>query len=517
MIKRIELLIYSLVLLLASNQANAGILDFIKKKNAENKEQEPKKIILKTIVLEEELEKFKSSLQEENSNRLVFNGGSIDFGDYLNLVRDSHPDLVNADIDRKYASSKRLESQGAFDPSITTGNFFNRFNSSSAPGETQNNFSSDTSFNILTRYGAKIGAGAKYAVGDIKTPVSPTGDGGEYYLKLQVPLIRDAIYNSKNIKEKSAKLNEVMAEYEYFRKQLAIMEKASNDYWDWLAAHKILKVEQELYALVNGQVLFISQQVDHGTLPAISIVEAEREVKKRRGKTEKAKRKFQEYSLKLSKHLWTESGNPYQVPSSAQAPEHMKQPKDLDEEEIYRAKLDALLNRPEFYALNLARDISDLEKKLAKNQMLPALDAYLSPSVEAGNDGIGPALSAGFEFSLPLRVRAAQGQMQQADLKIQKLNVQERQLIQNVFLEVEDAASEIKTSYQRYLAAKKEYLLAKELERGEKARFDLGDSTLFVVIRRQRSRVEANVQLIQAIADYFKAVVKFRLVQGELL
>lgn len=463
---------------------------------------------------------FKNSLENFNMNLSapilsLTDSSTLTFANFISSVETNHPDIISAKLEKQIASSKRLESQGAFDPSINSRNSYNHFNSSSAPGVDQSAFTSDTSFDILTRQGAKFGLGAKYAEGDIKTPVSPTGDAGEYYIKLQIPLLRDSINNSSNIKEKSAKLNETIADFLLYRTQLKVIESASNAYWDWVAAKKTWDVENGLRDLINGQVAFVKEQAELGNLPQIATIEAERELQSRSGKVSSSLRTLQNTTINLSKFLWSENGHPSAMPDASQVPDLITPPQPLAIDDLQEAKLNSLIARPEFKALDLTREISRLEHKLAKNQILPRLDAYINQGIETGENSIGPTLEAGINLSLPLRVRSAKGQMQQAELKIKQLNLQERQLIQNVFMEIEDTASQINTAYSRYNAANNEYILSQKLEDAEQEIFAQGDSTLFVVIRRQRDTVAANIELIKTIADYYKALAKFSLVQGK--
>ncbi|MDD9898003.1 MAG: TolC family protein [Candidatus Melainabacteria bacterium] len=473
--------------------------------------------LLAKISLQDQLDEFKSSLFEDGSHPEVNDGATLDFDSFVQIVKVNHPDIVSAHISRDIAKSKRIEAQGAFDPSINSQDFFHRFNSSSDVGQSQEAFSSNTSLDFLTGYGAKFGLGARFAQGDIKTPISPTGDAGEYFVKAQIPLLRNAIYNSSSVKEKTAKLKEVIADYKLFLIQLKTLDSSIKAYWNWAANKRILDVETDLLNLVNGQVSFVEDQASLGNIARISIVEAEREVQKRQSKVNLALRLFQQSSLDLSQYIWSQEGTPYAIPSEKQVPKDLPVPEALNKDQVNEAKLNALELRPEFKALGLSRDISDLERKLARNQMLPQLDAYISSGIETGGDSIGPGYEAGFNISLPLRVRKAKGQKQQAEFKIKQLNLEERKLIQAVFLEIEDSASAVDTAYQRYLAAKQEYELSRQLEEGEEERFKLGDSTLFLVIRRQRATVAANVELIKTIADYHKARIRFRLVQGQLV
>jgi outer membrane protein TolC len=83
---------------------------------------------------------------------------------------------------------------------------------------------------------------------------------------------------------------------------------------------------------------------------------------------------------------------------------------------------------------------------------------------------------------------------------------------QRISTEVLDALSAINTAYGRYQAAEQEVVLAQRLEEGERTRFQLGDSTLFLVNQRERATAEARSKLIEIQAEYEQAVATFRTV-----
>ena len=88
---------------------------------------------------------------------------------------------------------------------------------------------------------------------------------------------------------------------------------------------------------------------------------------------------------------------------------------------------------------------------------------------------------------------------------------------QNIYLDIENSASIVNNNYNKYIAAKNNFELSQKLEQGEIDRFELGDGTLFLVIRRQRSRVEANIEMLKAKAECLIALQNFKLIQGQLL
>ena len=58
--------------------------------------------------------------------------------------------------------------------------------------------------------------------------------------------------------------------------------------------------------------------------------------------------------------------------------------------------------------------------------------------------------------------------------------------------------------------------LAKKLEEGEREKFRLGDSTLFLVNSRERSSAEAQMKLIDLKVKYHKAVLIYKAVTAQL-
>ena len=74
----------------------------------------------------------------------------------------------------------------------------------------------------------------------------------------------------------------------------------------------------------------------------------------------------------------------------------------------------------------------------------------------------------------------------------------------------------VNTSYDRHKAALEEWDAAKQMEQGERLSFTEGESTLFLVIQRERATAEARLQVIDALADYNLARVLLQTATGEL-
>ncbi|HMV83829.1 MAG TPA: TolC family protein [Blastocatellia bacterium] len=432
----------------------------------------------------------------------------------LSTVELYHPKLLGAERQRRIASAKRLEKQGAFDPVFTTGADYLRFNtdfdSKTLRGKPATMRLADAGVEVLTRSGIKIGGGTRFNLGKVKAPLSPTGSGGEYFMEFKMPLLRGWRINEKSAAERQALLGEPLADTEFQTTRLDLLLKAATTYWEWVAAKQKLDVARNLLSLAEFRSRAVRDRVAAGDLPQIDAVEADLEVQRRQGGVVKADRDLQKAAFKLSLFLWQPNGLPAPLLSEAAAPAGTPSPVVFDTDRAQAGQRLAIERRPELKAVALNRDITQVDLDLAKNQRLPAIDLAFSPGRDAGLGSIGNTVKAGVSFTLPLRQRTADGRISAANLKIQKLDLDLLNERQRISTEVLDAVSAINTTYDRYRAAQTEVELAVRLEEGEREKFRLGDSTLFLVNQRERATAEARVKLIEIQAEYEQAVAAFR-------
>lgn len=442
--------------------------------------------------------------------------GSLTLARVLTQVKQNHPKLYSADLERRIAGAKLLEKQGAFDPGISLETDYLRYNDFSNRGNVSKTFDNDLSFNWLTRSGLKFSTGARYNTGEVKPPLYPTGETGEYFLGMKMPLLRGFRINDKVAAEMQAEIGIPLADAAYTETRLSILLQAAHAYWNWAIAERKIAVSKNILSLAETRYQAIQERVKQGDLPHIDAVEANQEVQRRQGFVAKINRDFEKQAFKLSRYLWEPGGKPSPIPDANMIPSSLPEPISFSEDDWMEGRKTALEKRPELKALNLQKELTEVDLKVAKNQRLPVMDLFATPGYDTGAKSVGPTLKAGVALVVPLRQRTARGLISAAEFKIQKLDMEQRLLLQQVLLEVDDAVSAINAAYQQYRAAKQEYQLAKDLEQGERDRFDYGDSTLFLVNQRERSTAEAAIKLLDLEAEYHQALVNFLAVTGEL-
>jgi outer membrane protein len=420
--------------------------------------------------------------------------------EFLNQVRDNYPKLTGADLERRIATAKRIEKEGAFDPYLSGISEYNRYNSSSSAGKNLEAWINEASVTLPTRSGIAVGLTGKLNKGDIKTPFSPTGDTGEYGVALKAPLLRGFIWNEKNAQERQARLGEPQADAEFIATRLDTLLSAGQTYWDWLSSQQRLQLSQTFTALSEERAKWIQIRAEAGDLPLIDAAEARQEVLRRQGNLVKARRDNQKAGFKLDLYRWLTSNTPDNQPVSP--PGNFPTASALDARAEVAYQQTAVQYRPELVINRQQQRIVEIDYKLARNQRLPEANLSVGPAIETGDQSAGLVMKAGVQLLAPLRQRVARGRALQADLKLQKLKLDERWLQRQIDLQVQDAVNALNTTFERLDLAQRELSFARKLEEGERVKFQMGDTTLFLVNQRERASYEAALKVVDVQTEY---------------
>ncbi len=464
-----------------------------------------------------------SSLAPQGANSTPLNltqveTSQLSLNSFLRTVDANFPKMVSVRLESNLANSKAQEKRGAFDPVFSFNSDFIRYNPSSAPGKAYETQMSEGTIEVLDRSGAKLAVGARLNNGRVKSPGNSTGDWGEYFVSAKIPLIRDRLTNAKTVAEKQALLGVPLADQFIRQTRFDVLQKAGDVYWDWVGAGEKLRINQALYDLAVDRAKFIKLRVEAGANPAIDNAEANAEVFRRKGSLEKAERDLQKSELKLQFFLWNQQTIAEPKPlQRTRLPLLASQFELPTQNAIEAGKNTALMERPELLGIQLSRDLFSLDLALAENERKPALDFTLGPGTDLGGGGIGLTYKTGLFYSIPLRQNTADGRIIQVQVKLQKLDLEEKQTRQGILIEVSDAVSSLKQTLERVKAAELEVTAARELERGEKIRFDNGSSTLFLINQRERGRAEAEIRYADVRVEMEQANLNYLITTTQIM
>jgi len=433
--------------------------------------------------------------------------GPLSLGEVLLSADAAFPLVVSARADVDAADGERLAAAGAFDPAWRT-----RATSVPVSGYPQTRL--DTVIEAPTPWwGASFFAGYRLGVGKYQDYYGfrETWTGGELRAGAAVPLLRDGPIDKRRADLAKAELSQQLAGLSLEQQRLAVRRLAAGRYWDWVAAGRKREIARGLLQLAKERDAQLATRAGAGDVAAFDRQDNQRALVQREALVVAAQRAVENAALELSLYLRDEAGEPVlpadeRLPSTLPLPEaHVEDVVDLDE---------ALARRPDVQRIAAAKQRQEVELSLQKNQLWPRLDVGLAVSKDLGAsprpeaDALGPAeLEVSALLDVPLLYRQPRGRVDVARAGVAKLDAELKLARERVRVEVRDAVSALKAARERVGWARQEVEVAEQLERGERTRFSLGDSTQLFVNLREQTTVEARLREVDALADFQKAVV----------
>jgi outer membrane protein TolC len=188
----------------------------------------------------------------------------------------------------------------------------------------------------------------------------------------------------------------------------------------------------------------------------------------------------------------------------------------------------ALTYRPDFNELKQELERQGIEVRLAQNQLFPQLDlvgSYGRAGIDRGFSGALndiredrlPRYSVGVVLSVPLGNRGARGRFGQVTTVRDRLQLQVKQLHQNILVQVEDAVAAAQSNFERAAATREARQAAESAYDAEVKKLENGKSTSFNVLSLQNDLTVARSREIRALADYNQALAELYFNEGTIL
>lgn len=417
----------------------------------------------------------------------------------------SHPLLRGAGTEKTMARGKMLKALGAFEPTLVNDTELERFISSSNPGKgTQTVGFNDTLIEARHPWGFRYSAGVREAIGNAKIPdLSFGGGNNQVLLGGFLPLLRGLMVNPENAELQRSELANPKAEVQISQTRQDLFLAAATQFWDWVTAVKLAEVQRRAVGVAEDRYRQVEGRAKAGAVAPLDVVEANQEVQRRREVAIAVQRLVEQEQLKLSMFLWDNNAPvPPHLDRAPNFPSAMLVPAP---DTIMAHKLQAKVDRPEVKEIGIEAKLNNIDLELAKNNLLPSLDAEAAPARAPEKFVLGLGYRFGLELKIPILQRKSRGEVLEAQGKADRFVFMQQFREQQVLIDVDNAISALERAKERVAAAAESLRLAKTLEEGERFRFSLGATSILFVNLRERNSVDSEIQVVRARADYQKA------------
>ena len=318
--------------------------------------------------------------------------------------------------------------------------------------------------------------------------------------------------------------------------ELAVIDAIGNvvrAYWDLVGAIENVRVREE--SLANAERLLETNQrrLDIGTAATIDVLQSKAGVATRQGDLVSARSQQgdAEDTLKRLMSMIDDERlvNIRIVPTDRPVIDKLN-PQDVENFDIKvdRSITNAMAYRPEVRNAELDIKNAAIEAARSKNLMLPRVDLTGTLSLGGRGKTSGDPFrgfsneedklySWGVQFSLPLGNRTARHTYTRAVLTKEQSEQRLKKVLEDLAYNARLAARQVLTSQILVATNEQTRILQEANVAAEEKKLELGVTTSYRVLDVQEDLTIAQVQEVQALVSYQKAIVELQLAEGLLL
>jgi outer membrane protein TolC len=426
------------------------------------------------------------------------------FQDFMGYVRNYHPVVLQANLRVEQADNTDLLTRGQLDPKL-----YSQFDRKDFEG-TQYYSVWESGLRIPTWFGADFKIGYEQNSGEYLNEQNAVPLDGQVAVGVSVPLLRNLVYNDRRVAIQQAQLLMAASRQERRAAVNELLYEATKVYWYWVNTYAAWQINAESVEAAEVRFEAVRTGYFSGDIPAVDTLESLIQLQIRQFKTQESFLDFTNAGLALSNFLWWQNQTPLElqtgtVPLMPQAyPLPILLPDSL-------AKFVAVAapEHPEVAQFNLAVDNLDIQRKLSANNLLPDLRvdySLLSSTLGSWEDYAGSLDWAnnkvGVSFSVPLFLRKERGYLNQIKAKIDETASKRDLKLRQVENKIQASANEVDVLAELIVLYNQTYQNYEALYQAELRKFQVGESTLFLVNAREISAIDARLKRAELLAKY---------------
>jgi outer membrane protein TolC len=446
---------------------------------------------------------------------LIFNsqGQGIDtlqFEVFLEWIKNYHPLARQAEIQLRLGDMQVRTARGGFDP-LLYGNLDKKdYN------ETLYYDKREAGLSIPTWAGIELNGTFEQNSGYYLNPESTVPNGGLFAAGASVNVGQGLIMDERRAALRQAQIYQDATQVERQKMLNELYLKGFEAYWNWSLTYANLQAIQEAVELTQFRYEGIIKSFEQGDVAAIDTVEAYTQLLNRQYRLENAQNQFFTAGQILNSFLWNEEEEPMIL-------DPLLIPSDLSEEIDHIVDPEELRNavgaHPDLQLVNYEIAGLEIDKKLKGQSILPVVKLKYNFLVES-MDGFEQSqfFENNYKFGVsvytPLLWRKARGSLGMTKAKIDiKENSRELKELQ-LRTKLESEINNLKTIGNQVSIYDTNVGSLERLLAGEMRKFEIGESSLFLVNAREVSVFDSRLTLNELLAKYQIAIAKTRVAAG---
>jgi outer membrane protein TolC len=435
---------------------------------------------------------------------------TLDFNSFLNWVSSYHPVASQAQTTLRMGEMELRQARGAFDPMI-----FGNLDKKSFQNKTYYD-KNEAGITVPTWAGVELNGVFEQNSGQFLNTENAVPSTGLFALGASINLGQGLILDERRAAFRQAQIYNQSTESQRIQMLNELYLHATDAYWKWALTHANLQVLQEGLSLAQTRFEAVKGSFRQGDLAAIDTVEAYAQLLNREYRFQNAQNNYFGARQLLNTFLWDLDAAPMVLQEDI-SPEILQ---NLNIGQLDAIELRELVGRhPDLQLADFELASLEIERKLKAQQILPVVKLKYNFLTETLNENsFSPFLENNYKFGVsvytPLLLRKSRGALGLAKAKIDfKQSARELKFVQ-LENKLEAELNTFSNLAQQLITYEKNVKSLDALLQGEVRRFEMGESSLFLVNARETTAFDARLILNDLISKSKIAFAKARFAAG---
>lgn len=411
---------------------------------------------------------------------------------FLKNVLAQHPLSQQADLQSDFVAARWLSAKGKFDPKLSS-NWNEKYFK-----DKQYYKIFEAGFKIPTWYGLSIAGGYENTEGVYLNPENKTDKNGLWALGIEANLLQGLRIDERRAALQQAEIFQRAAANERKRMLNNLLFDASQAYFNWQLVFNSQQIIEGSVDLAEEYLEATRQLFQNGDKPAIDTLEAFLIVQDRLVQLQTNEIKLLSVQQQLENYLWFD-----QIPLELQSttvPEAFNDTNFVLPTEIPLPQL--MNNHPEILEKELKIAQYEIEGVVKRDKLKPKLKVKYNPLLSTSPNGLAPNYTPsnykwGFDLSMPLLRRSERAAIQENQLKIKEVEFDiatKRNTLQN---KLEATLAKQRLLEQQVILQTQNVRNYQTLLNAERTKFSYGESSVFLLNKRQETFLKASIKLTE--------------------
>ncbi len=436
----------------------------------------------------------------------------LTYEQFLVWVADYHPVVRQADITLDIGEQEVLMARGGFDPLLYGDLNEKHYNDIGYYNK------KEAGVILPTMAGVEVKGLYEQNTGEYLNPERRVPNQGLIAVGASVNLGQGLMIDQRR---RALRQAEIYRDASFSEQQLLLNDlylDAAKAYWNWAAAYQDLEVMREALELATIRLNAIKNSYIFGDLPAIDTLEANTQMLNRKYRLQEKEMQFFELQQTLNVYLWAEDLRPINLLDSI-VPQGLDQPMNL----VYDMEMlnESLLRHPELLLVDYDLAFLDIDRRFRAEMLKPVAKINYNLLTQPMN-GLEQPVTPFFEnnykwgvtLRMPLFLRRERGALAIVKSQIDMRARDRDMTVLNLKARMASELNNIQALIEQYSTFTENITGLRLLLEGEQTRFDMGESSLFLINAREVTLIEGRLILNDVAAKRNIALARLRYAAG---